>query len=203
MGIRPRLSGTLLVTALLVALGFLLIVRPMVRDGLPGDYETRQGDVSLSAGDFAAAMERFDAALAVSPGHRGAMMGRAIVMMQTSRTADAEATFEALIEQLTGAAAADDPTGRGALAAAYANRGILRDRDGRYEAALADYRQALRIDQTAVDGPGLIDRVLRGDPRPSTVAKRAAYLEAELKKPESERRLKLPEADERQRMYKP
>lgn len=187
----------------MIVLGFLMIVRPMLRDGPPGDFETRQGDIELGAGDFQAALQRFDAALAVSPDHRGALMGRAIALMQTGRVADAEATFDALIARLSATTAADDRTGQGALAAAYANRGILRDRAGHYEEALADYRQALRVDLTAVAGPGLIDRVLHGEPRPSTVAKRAAYLERQLQLPAAERRLRLPEADDRQQMYKP
>lgn len=199
----PLRSGTLLVTALVVVLGFLLIVRPMLRGGPPGDYETRQGDIHLSAGDFPAALRHFEAALAVSPDHRGAMMGRAIVLLQTNQWAAAEAAFDALIAQLTTQTTADDRTGRGALAAAYANRGVLRDRTGRFDAALADYREALRVDRSAVAGPGLIDRVLHGDPRPSTVAQRAAFLEAQLQLPEAERHLRLPVEDDRQWMYKP
>lgn len=203
LGVAPLHSGTMLVLALLVVLGFAFIIRPMLRDGPPGDYETRQGDIALSGGDFAAAMRHFETALAKTPGHRGALMGRAIVLMQTGHEADAEATFDRLIEQLATTTAADDRTGKGALAAAYANRGILHDRSGRSAEALADYRQSLRIDPQVVAGPGVIDRVLHGDPQPSTVAKRAVYLEEQLRLPEAERRLQLPEIDQRQRMHKP
>jgi hypothetical protein len=38
--------------------------------------------------------------------------------------------------------------------------------------------------------------------RPPTIADRAAYLRAELAKPEGERRLRVPEVDARQRPYK-
>ena len=89
------------------------------------------------------------------------------------------------------------------LSGAYANRGILHDRLGRYEAALADYRQALVIDPEAVAGPGLLHRILYGDARPAAVRQRAAYLEHQLALPESERVMRVPELDERQRMYKP
>ncbi len=99
--------------------------------------------------------------------------------------------------------AADDTTGRGVLAGAYANRGILHDREGRFEAALADYRKALAIDAGAVDGPGLMDKILFGNAQPSTVAKRAAYLERQLALPEDQRLLRVPELDARQRMHKP
>ena len=199
----PLHSGTMLVLALLFVFGFAFIIRPMLRDGPPGDYETRQGDIELSAGEFAAALQRFEAALAKSPDHRGALMGRAIVLMQTGREVDAEAVLDRLIDQLTTTSVADDRTGQGALAAAYANRGILRDRSGRYAGALADYHLSLRIDRQAVAGPGLIDRILQGEPRPSTVAKRAAYLEEQLRLPAAERRMRLPDIDQRQRMYKP
>lgn len=203
LALQPMRSGTLLVIALLVVLGFLLIVRPMLKDGPPGDFETRQGDILLGDRNHAAALARFEAALAVSPGHRGAMMGRAIALMQDGRTAEAEAAFDRLIAFLTATLTADDHTGRGTLAAAHANRGILRDRDGRPVAALADYRAALAIDAGAVGGPGLVDRVLYGTPRPSSVAKRAAYLDAQLKLPEEERLLRVPARDADQRMHKP
>jgi tetratricopeptide (TPR) repeat protein len=196
-------SGTLLVIALLLVLGFVLIIRPMLQDGPPGDFETRQGDILLSDRAYGEALARFDQALAVSPGHRGAMMGRAIALMQSGRSDEAAAAFDQLIAFLSATLAADDPTGRGALAAAYANRGILRDRAGQPQAALADYRAALAIDAAAVSGPGLIDRVLYGMPRASSVRKRAAYLETQLKLPEEERLLRLPDADATQRMHKP
>ena len=38
----------------------------------------------------------------------------------------------------------DDKTGIGTLAAAYANRGIIKDRNKNYEGALQDYVKALR-----------------------------------------------------------
>jgi hypothetical protein len=40
------------------------------------------------------------------------------------------------------------------------------------------------------------------DEKPPTIKDRAEYLEAELAKPESERLLKVPSEDEKQRMYK-
>ncbi|MFO1152158.1 MAG: tetratricopeptide repeat protein [Rhodospirillales bacterium] len=200
---EPSRSGTLLVIALLVALGFILIIRPMMQDGLPGDYETRRGDILLTDGAYQAAIAEFDRALAVSPSHRGAIMGRAIALMESGQSAAAEAEFGRLIALLTATREADDRTGLGALAAAYANRGILRDRAGRTTEALDDYRRALQVDADAVKGPGLIDRVLYGTPRASTIAKRASYLEAQLALPREERRLSLPERDAEQRMHKP
>jgi tetratricopeptide (TPR) repeat protein len=169
----------------------------------PGDYEVRKGDIYLSDRAYEDALAWFDKALAVSPGHRGALMGRAIVLLQTGRDAEAEAAFSAMIEQLPRTLTADDPTGRAVLAGAFANRGILYDRTGRYAEALADYRQALTIDAGAVAGPDLVHRVLYGHARPSTVEKRARYLAEQLALPAEDRVLRMPDIDARQRMYKP
>jgi hypothetical protein len=89
------------------------------------------------------------------------------------------------------------------LAAAYANRGILYDRTGQHEKALADYVQSIRVDEGTVDGPGIVHKILYGNVKPSTVRDRAIYLHQELQKPESERVLRMPEVDSEQRMYKP
>lgn len=199
---NPLRSGTLLVIAVMIALGFLMILRPMVRDGAPGDYETRRGDILLTDGAYGAAIAEFDRALTVSPAHRGAIMGRAIALMESGQSSAAEEEFGRLI-RLLGTSARDDPTGMATLAAAYANRGILRDRDGRVDDALADYRRALGLDAGAVAGPGLVDRVLHGAPQASSVAKRAAYLEEQLALPPQQQRLHIPERDARERMHKP
>jgi tetratricopeptide (TPR) repeat protein len=170
---------------------------------LPGDYEVRQGDILLTDQKYDQALERFDAALKASPNHRGALMGRAIAFLQSGRQDEAEAEFTYLIDYLNKTLGPDDPTGRGVLAGAYANRGILYDRGNRHEQALADYRQALRIDPGAVEGPGLAHRIIYGNSCPATVKDRAVYLEQQLALPEAERLLRVPELDDRQRTYKP
>ncbi|HYN38160.1 MAG TPA: tetratricopeptide repeat protein [Rhodospirillales bacterium] len=179
------------------------VIRPYFFDAPPGDFQTRQGDILLTDHKWDEALERFEAALAVSPNHRGAWMGKAIAYLQSDRPQEAEAAFTHVIEQLGPSVAADDPTGRAVLAGAYANRGILHDRDGRFAAALADYRRALAIDAGAVDGPDLMEKILYGTSQPSTVAKRAAYIERQLALPEDQRLLRVPELDARQRMHKP
>ncbi len=172
-------------------------------DAPNGDYEVRQGDTLFGDGKYDAAMERFNAALAVSPDHRGALMGRALVYLQTERYVEAEAEFTYMIKFFEDNLDADDMTGFAVYAAAYANRGIMYDRTGRYEKALADYIQALKIDEGAVDGPGLIDRVIYGTPRPATPRQRAIYLTEQLALPENQRVLRIPEKDAEQRLYKP
>lgn len=169
----------------------------------PGDYEVRKGDILLTDRKYDEAIEWFDRALQAQPNHRGALMGRAIAFLQSDRYTDAEAEFTYLIDFMKETLRPDDPTGRGVLAAAYANRGILYDRTGQYEKALADYIQSLRVDEGAVEGPGLVHKILYGNVKPSTVRDRAIYLHQQLQLPASERVLRVPEIDAEQRMYKP
>lgn len=169
----------------------------------PGEYETRQGNILLSDGKYAQAVERFDAALTANPHYRGAMMGRAIALLQQGKAEPAEKAFNDLIAVLQDTVDPNNAADQEILAAAYADRGILYDRNRQPEKALADYRRALAADAEAVSGPGVIDRVLYGIPNPATVAKRIAYLEAQLKLPPEQRVLTRPKLDARQRMYQP
>ena len=169
-----------------------------------GDYEVEKGDIHLSIQEYDQALEWFDRALVEWPGHRGAHMGRAVVFMQTDRFEEAEDELRLLIDIL-GPIVEEDPedlTGRGALAAAHANLGILYDRQERYEEALDSYVEALRVDEEAVEGPGLFHRIIH-NPRPSTIRDRARYLFEQLQLPEEERLLSVPELDDEQRMFKP
>ncbi len=178
------------------------VIHLMVNEA-PGDYYVREGDILLSDRKYDQAIARFDKALAEEPDHRGALMGRALAFLQSGRPVDAEAEFSYLIEFLTRTLEADDPTGRGTLATAYANRGILHDRQGRYKAAFADYIEALKTDMGVLDGPTLFDKILYGTPRPATVQKRAIYLKKQFELPPHERLMRVPEIDTEQRMYKP
>lgn len=168
----------------------------------PGDYETRQGDIHLSVQEYDPALEAFDRALVKQPDHRGALMGRAIVFMQSGRWKDAEAAFEYLIDYLDRTLQPDDATGKGALAAAHANLGILYDRQGRYQQAFDQYVASLRTDDETVAGPGLVEKILH-NPRPSTVRDRARYLWQQLQLPPEQRVMTNPTVDAEQRMYKP
>ena len=172
-------------------------------DAPVGDYEVRQGDIFIGDQKWDEALARFDAALAISPNHRGALMGRGIALLQSGRLVEAEAEFTHLIDFMSKTLEPDDMTGIAVYAAAYANRGILYDRTGRYEEALADYIEALKIDEGAIDGPAIVDRVIFGTPRPATVRKRAIYLYEQLALPAAERVFKNQEMDAKERMYKP
>ena len=168
-----------------------------------GDFEVRQGDIFLGDGKYDEAIDRFNAALAVSPDHRGALIGRGIAFLQLEKYPEAKAEFTYLIKYLNRTLESDDPTGRAVMAAAYTNRGILNDRTGEYENALSDYIQALKIDEEVTEGPGIFDKVLYGIPSPATVRQRAVYLKKQLALPKDQRLLKVPELDEKQRMHKP
>ncbi|MGF1608569.1 MAG: tetratricopeptide repeat protein [Kiloniellales bacterium] len=169
----------------------------------PGDFETKLGDQRLEDKLYDEALAHFDQALVEAPDHRGALMGRALVFIQTERYDDAIAELDYLIEFLTASLGPDDPTGWGVLAAAYANRGIVYDRLGQYEKALESYVAALKTDEDTVSGPGVVHKILYGGDYVSTVRERAVYLDQQLKLPEEERLLRVPELDEKQRMHKP
>jgi tetratricopeptide (TPR) repeat protein len=88
------------------------------------------------------------------------------------------------------------------FAATYANRGILYDRTGRSDQAITDYEKALALDVELAEGPHWLTRFLRNQPeKPPSIADRAAYLRAELAKPEEQRLLSMPELDAEQRSY--
>lgn len=171
--------------------------------GEPGDYQVRKGDIRLGEGKHDEALEAFNRALEERPNHRGALMGRALVFIQTERYDEAIAELDHLIDHLERTLEDDDTTGRGVLAAAYSNRGIVYDRLGEYQRALEDYVAALRTDEGAVSGPDIFHKILYGSENLSTVRKRAQYLYEQLQLPESERLMRVPELDAEQRMYKP
>ena len=169
----------------------------------PGDYYTREGDIRLGEGKHDEAIESFNKALAEAPDHRGALMGRALVFIQTSKFREATSELTYLIDFLEKTLEEDDRTGLAVLASAYANRGIVHDRRGTYDKALADYIMALKTDEGTLSGPGLFDKILYGNSIPATVRKRAAYIEQQLRLPPDKRLLRIPEEDAKQRMYKP
>ena len=169
----------------------------------PGDHYTEVGSNRLVDGLYDEAMDNFDQALAEAPDHRGALMGRALVLVQTERYDEAIAEFDYLIDFLDRNLEADDNTGRGVLAAAHANRGIVYDRLGQYEEALESYVNAINIDDEIVEGPGVVHKILYGSDHVSSVRGRAIYLNEQLQLPEEERVLRIPELDDLQRMHKP
>ncbi len=158
---------------------------------MPGDYEAKKGNYRLEDGQFDRAIKQFNLALERNPEHVGAYLGLAIAYMQMGE-------IDMAIEHFNRTIKLDDK-----VSIAYADRGILYDRMGKYELALSDYKRAIELDPKIIKGPGYLWRFMRNvDKKPPSIADRIAYLEGELAKPESERLLKVPELDDKQRMYK-
>ena len=172
-------------------------------DRPPGDYETEVCDIRLKDKKYDQALEAANKALNKTPNHRGAMMCKALVFISEKKYIKAEKTLTDLIIFLEKNLEEDDKTGIGTLAAAYANRGIIKDRNKNYEEALKDYVKALGIDHEAVAGPGLGTVILNYKFKSSSVKERALYLNEQLQLPEDERVLSIKELDEGQVMHKP
>ena len=172
-------------------------------DRPPGDYKTEVCDIRLKDKKYEQALEAANNALSKSPNHRGAVMCKALVFISEKKYIEADKELSNLINFLEKNLENDDRTGIGTLAAAYANRGIVKDRNKNYEGALQDYVKALGIDGEAVAGPGLGTIILNYKFKSSSVKERALYLNEQLQLPEDERVLSIKELDEGQVMHKP
>jgi len=169
----------------------------------PGDYETEVCDIRLKDKKYDEALESANIALEKTPNHRGAVMCKALVFISQKKYLEANEELTNLINFLEKNVKDDDKTGIGTLAAAYANRGIIKDRNKDYEGAFQDYVKALGIDHVAVAGPGLGTIILNYKFKSSSVKERALYLNEQLQLPENERVLRIKELDEGQVMHKP
>ena len=169
----------------------------------PGDYETEVCDMRLKDKLYDKAIQAANTALEKTPNHRGAIMCKALVFISQKMYLEANEELNYLINFLEKSLEVDDKTGKGTLAAAYANRGIIKDRNKNYEEALKDYVKALGIDHESVAGPGLGTIILNYKFKSSSVKERALYLNEQLQLPENERILSIKELDEGQVMHKP
>tara|TARA_B100000686_G_scaffold104823_1_gene112025 strand:- start:6 stop:626 length:621 start_codon:yes stop_codon:yes gene_type:complete len=169
----------------------------------PGDYETEVCDMRLKDKLYDEALQSANTALEKTPNHRGAIMCKALVFISQKMYMEATNELNYLINFLEKTIEADDRTGIGTLAAAYANRGIIKDRNKNYQGALQDYLKALGIDHEAVAGPGLGTVILNYKYKSSSVRERALYLNDQLQLPEDERVLSIQKLDEGQVMHKP
>ena len=168
-----------------------------------GDYETEVCDIRLKDKLYEKALTAANIALEKTPNHRGALMCKALVFISEKKYIKANKVLTDLIIFLEKNVEEDDTTGIGTLAAAYANRGIIKDREKDYQGALKDYIKALGIDHEAVAGPGLGTVILNYKFKSSSVRDRALYLNKQLQLPEEERVLSIQELDEGQVMHKP
>lgn len=163
----------------------------MHRSREPGDYAYHAGSNFFADGQYQQALESYREALAAAPDHLAALRGEAEALIVLGREAEAIETYQALI--------ARQPE----FAGHHANLGIAHDRLGQHREALASYRRALSMDEAVGDGPGWLTRFFRKQAeKPPGIAERAAYLQAQLARPEAERVLRVPELDQAQRPYK-
>ena len=169
----------------------------------PGDYETEVCDMRLKDKLYDKAIQAANTALEKTPNHRGAIMCKALVFISQKMYPEANEELNYLINFLEKNITDDDLTGIGTLAAAYANRGIIKDRKENYEGALEDYLKAIKIDEEAVGGPGFGTVILNYKFKSSSVKKRAIYIYEQLQLPENDRVLKIKALDEGQVMHKP
>jgi len=169
----------------------------------PGDYHTEVCDIRLKDKKYDQALDAANMALEKTPNHRGAIMCKALVYISEKKYIKATEELNYLINFLKNNLEDDDKTGAGTLAAAYANRGIIKDRSQKYEDALKDYIKALGIDHEAVAGPGLGTIILNYKFKSSSVRERALYLNEQLQLPEEDRVLRIEKLDAGQVMHKP
>jgi tetratricopeptide (TPR) repeat protein len=163
----------------------------MTKETVPGENKYRLANKYLEDGDLEEALKTFDESLSENPGYAPTHLGKAITLMQFGRFDESRRHFDKAIEL------------DGNFTIAYTNRGILNDRAGRYREAVNDYRKAVELDPKVTEGPGWVWRFLHNvEEKPPTIADRADYIEQELKKPEENRLLRVPEIDEKQMMYK-
>lgn len=167
------------------------IVDTFFIERVPGNTAYQQGNILFEDGDYGQALEHYDEALAANPELPAYVRAKARTLMQLERYDESLYWFNRAVEL------------QPFFGGTYANRGILYDRMGEYEKAVADYEKSLELDDTVAEGPHWLIRFLRNQPEPPpTVADRMAYLKQELAKPEGERLLRVPELDEQQRTYK-
>lgn len=156
----------------------------------PGDLDVTTGDTQFKARNYERAARAYRAALDEKPDHQGAHIGLANTYVQLGQYPEALEAINRAIEVA--------PQFGGYLA----TRGIILDHMERHREAMADYEKALRLYPDAAKGMHWLDRFLKNIPEaPPTIRERLQYLRAEYKKPETERVLRIPEIDAKQRHY--
>jgi len=180
-------------TAIVIGLAWVgwSIVDTFFIEKTPGNTAYQQGNTLFEDGAYQQALRHYEDALSQLPDAAHYVRAKARTLMQLGRHDEALQWFNQAVEL------------QPFFGGAYANRGILYDRMGEYDLAVADYEKALELDENIAEGPHWLTRFLRNQPEsPPTIRDRAQYLKQELNKPPSERLLRVPEIDAKQRSYK-
>ncbi|HID29069.1 MAG TPA: tetratricopeptide repeat protein [Desulfobacterales bacterium] len=125
-----------------------------VMESTPGENRYRLANKYLEDGNYDEALQIFDEVLLGNAEYKEAHLAKAITLLQMGRLDESRKSFDTAIRL-------DNH-----YAQAYADRGILNDRAGQYEAALGDYRKALKLNPELAEGPGWLWRFLRNIPDP-------------------------------------
>ena len=226
-----RLYKILVRVAVLLTLAWVgwSIYDMVISESTPLDHELTAAAKKLEDGHYEQALAEYEQILEAAPENLGALRGMAQALKQLGTRSQmlavqlereskpdeaanaayaAEGFFQRSLEAYDRAIAEEERAEahelqQSVLGVSYANRGILKDWMGDSRGALQDYDKALELEPEVAEGPGFLTRFLRNQPeRPPSVSDRANYLRLELKKPESERRLHIPEIDAGQRAYK-
>jgi len=156
----------------------------------PGDLLYVDGSNIFKDGHFKRAAEYFERALEENPKHQSALIGLSNSYVQLKRYREALEKIEDAIRL--------NPK----FAGNYASRGIIYDHLGKYNLAIADYEKSLKMDPEVADGIHWLTRLLYNiQDKPPTVADRLNYLKAQMALPASQRVLKNPTVDGKQRPY--
>jgi tetratricopeptide (TPR) repeat protein len=156
----------------------------------PGTTAYLTGNNLFEDGYYERALESYQQALAENPDMMVALSSVANSLIQLGRLDEALSVIEQAIRRYP------DFGGH------YATRGIIYDRMGRYEDAMADYAHALELDAELAKGMHWLDRLLYNVQKtPPTIADRLRYLREQFALPEDQRVLRVPEIDAEQRPY--
>lgn len=190
---NERLYQVLKWVALTLALAWVgwTVWDSLLRERSPGDQAYFAAEKFFEDGEYERASQEYDRALRQGPNEPHVVRAKARTLMQLGRNDEALEWYNRVIDL------------QPYFGGTYANRGILYDRMGKYELAVADYEKSLQLDKEIGEGPHWLIRFLRNQPqKPPSVKERAEYLKQELAKPASERVLRVPEVDAKQRAYK-
>lgn len=156
----------------------------------PGDLNYVDGNNVFKDGHYERAAGYFQKAVEENPRHQAALIGLTNSYVQLKKFPEALDTVEKAI--------GINPK----FAGNYATRGIIYDHMGDYKQAIADYEKSLTMDPEVADGMHWLTRLLHNvQEKPPTVADRLGYLKYQMQLPASQRVLKMPELDGKQKPY--